>query len=405
MKNLFSVLILLAAFWMSCTESGIVGESFLPTDVDVRIDTLFVEDAESIQIPAFSTTSTYLSSGRYADALFGEHNVASYFLPRIGTTNYDTLIVDSLRMTMRFRADLNQLYGDTTQNVTFGLFQIQEEWRAGTMRHSRALATEADPIVSFEFNGEASYTIDMPREYIESFVQYESLPDTIRQRQYIEEYLGLALKPVGDANLIVPFFEDSVRVDFFESPSDSVVSTLRGAIRAAYSAVVENRPAPPSNVSLLRFDWTDTYSYPFYSRLAELGPFNLSSTFLEINPATEALENSLPTNHVRPRVTTLRTYIRRPAELDFSLVGEAPDFNLNFIDTLGYFVYNVAPINEWKNNFNIDTTQQFYTVPNFENGLLYNTAILNEVNPRAIKPRFVITRVEPIGATEEGSGS
>lgn len=402
MKPIFKVFFLITLIIIACTEVGVVGEEFLPTDVSVRVDTLYIEDAQDIQIPTFSTSTIYLSAGSYQDALFGDYQVESYFLPRLGYAGIDTLDIDSVSMTLRLAVNRSLFYGDTTETIDFGLYYITEGWRAGNMTHNRVLETENEPFVQFTYSGERSITLELPRDYIQNFIKYETLGDSVQFDTYINEFPGVALKPIGEANLIVPFYEDSLRFTVLESPTDSIPSRTNGAFRAAYSAVESNTPAIPSNVSPLRFNWTNTYAFSFFTRLNELGQFNLSAAFLQIDRANELLQSTLPRNHVRPQVTTLRTFIKRKTEIPFSFQGESPNFNINYIDTTEFYLYNMAQINEWKNNFNIDTSLRFYVVPNTEIGILYNTAIFNENNETANRPRVVLTRVEPNEADGQG---
>jgi hypothetical protein len=399
MKHIFVVFLLIASFIVACTESGIVGEDFLPVNVDVRVDTFLVDNARSLQIPAFSTTTTYLSAGRYDDQLFGSHEAVSYIIPRIGFPSIDTLNVDSLQMTLRLVANPALAYGDTTQSVEFGLYYINQSWRAGTMQHDDVLDIAVEPFQTFTYNpGDTSFTIDMPRDYINEFISYESQPDSVRFFNYINNFDGVALKAVNNTNVIIPFFEDSIRYSVLDSPTDSIPSTVTGVFRAAYSVDRSgiNTQLIPGGVVPLTYDWSNVYSFNFFSRLKDLGQFNLSSAFLQINQATDLLESTLPNNHVRPDVLALRTFIKRPNELAFSFVGLTPDFNLVFVDSVNYYTYNMNSINDWKNNEVLDTTQTFYIVPNIETGILYNTLILDQNNTASSRPRVILTRVEPI---------
>lgn len=397
MKYLLVLFLSLAALVVACTETGTVGESFLPNDIDVRIDTFFISNATTVDIPTFSSTSTYLSSGVYDDQLFGRVEAISYFIPQLGFSGIDTLSFDSLSMSMTLVPNPDLLYGDTTNiNQQFGLYFIQEEWRSGAMSHTRSLRTEAEPFISFTYNGQSSIEISLPDEYVSEIIRYESLPDSTRFESYIDNFFGIALKSMGSPNLIVPFYEDSLRTNLLRSPSDTSATVVSQAYRAAYSAIKENNGASiSSNIQALTYEWKPSYAFNFFSKLNDLGQFNLSSAFLQINAATDLLEQSLPEGHVRPEVSALRTFIKRPSEVAFSFVGETPDFNLVYVDSLEYYVYNMNSINDWKNNFNLDTTLTFYIVPNVENGILYQTLIYNKDNPRALRPKVVLTRVEP----------
>lgn len=399
MKHLLVVFLLIASFIVACTESGVVGESFLPNNVDVRIDTFFVDNANELSIPAFSTTTTYIPAGKYNDALFGSHEAVSYIIPRIGFPSIDTLDVDSLQMTLRLVANPDLIYGDSTQSVEFGLYYINQPWRAGTMQHDDELTLALEPFETFTYSpGDTSFVIDMPRVYVESFISYESLPDSNRFFTYINDFNGIALKAINDANVIVPFYEDSIRYSVLDSPRDSIASTVLGVFRAAYSVKKSglNEQLIPNGIVPLTFDWQNAYSFNFFSQLNTLGQFNLSSAFLQINQASDILANTLPVNHVRPEVQALRTFIKRPNELVFSLVGQTPDFNLVYIDSLNYYTYNMNSINDWKNNEALDTTQVFYVLPNIETGILYNTLILDQTNSAKTRPRVILARVEPI---------
>jgi|GEM_PF-2391067 hypothetical protein len=399
MKHLFVVFLLIASIIVACTESGVISESFLPVNVDVRIDTFFVDNAEKLEIPAFSTTTIYISAGKYNDALFGSHEAVSYIIPRIGFPAIDTLDVDSLQMTLRLVANPDLVYGDTTQSVEFGLYYINQPWRSGAMQHDDILTTAAEPFKTFTYTpGDTSFVIEMPRDYIEEFASFEGLPDSIRFSRYIDNFNGVALKAVNDANLIVPFFEDSIRYTVLDSPTDSIATSVFGVFRAAYSVDKGglNTQLIPSGVVPLTFDWKNVYSFNFFSKLKDLGQFNLSSAFLQINEAAEILSNSLPANHIRPEVLALRSFIKRPNEIVFSFVGQTPDFNLIHIDSLNYYNYNMNSINDWKNDETLDTTQVFYIVPNIETGIIYNTLILDQNNTSKFRPRVVLARVEPI---------
>ena len=399
MKHLFIVFLLIASFIVACKESGAVGEDFLPVNVDVRIDTFFVDNAKELQIPTFSTTTTYIPAGKYNDALFGSHEAVSYIIPRIGFPAIDTLNVDSLQMTLRLVANPDLVYGDTTQSVEFGLYYINQPWRSGTMQHDDVLTTALEPFKTFTYSpGDTSFVIDMPRDYIEDFAFFEGLPDSIRFFRYINDFNGIALKAVNEANLIVPFFEDSVRYTILDSPTDSIATSVFGVFRAAYSVEKSglNRQLLPGGVVPLTFDWKNVYSFNFFSRLKDLGQFNLSSAVLQINQANDLLTNSLPPNHIRPEVSALRTFIKRPNELVFSFVGRSPDFNIIYIDSENFYRYNMNSINDWKNDETLDTTLTFYIVPNIETGIIYNTLILDQNNTAKTRPRVILARVEPI---------
>lgn len=401
MKHLFVVFLLIASFIIACSESGVVGEDFLPVNVGVRVDTFFVNNAQEVQIPAFSTSSIYIPAGKYNDALFGSHEAISYIIPRIGFQSVDTLDVDSLQMTLRLVANPTLVYGDTTQSVEFGLYYINQSWRSGTMQHDDKLDLALEPFQTFTYNpGDTVFTIEMPRQYIQEFISFESLPDSTRFFSYINEFNGVALKAINETNVIVPFYEDSIRYSILDSPTDSIASALLGVFRAAYSVEKSglNTQLIPGGVVPLTFDYTNVYSFNFFSQINTLGQFNLSSAFLQINEANELLRNTLPLNHVRPEVVALRTFIRRPNELAFSLVGQTPDFNLVYVDSLNHFVYNMNSINDWKNNEALDTTQVFYVVPSIETGIIYNTLILDSDNPLRQRPRVILTRVEPINS-------
>lgn len=398
MKYLLVLFVSLAAFVVACTETGAVGESFLPNDIRVRIDTFLINNAETVDIPTFSTSSAYLSSGSYNDPLFGKLEAVSYFVPLLEFNGIDTLNVDSLELRMEFVPNPKLFYGDTTQiNQQFGLYFIQEDWRAGTMTHNRVLRLNSPPFATFIYSGQSKIDVTLPNEYVAEIIRYQEFPDSTRFENYISTFPGIAIKAIGNSNLIVPFYEDSLNTRLTRTPSDTITTVARGTYRAAYSVEKETSSYNlPSSVQPLGYDWKPSYAFNFFARLKDLGQYNLSSAFLQINAARDILEETLPEGHVRPEVNALRTFIKRPSEVPFSFVGETPDFNLVYVDTLGYYIYNMNSINDWKNNFNLDTTLTFYVVPNIENGILYQTLIYNKENSAALRPRVVLTRVEPL---------
>ncbi|MTI88569.1 MAG: DUF4270 domain-containing protein [Balneolaceae bacterium] len=381
-----------------CENPGNVGGG-LVNNSELVYDTLAFSGIDEIQLNGYSGGTNLLPVGRYHDPVYGKISVRSLVKPSFQTRTSNQDVIDenySMKLVLNF--DSLQVYGDTLAQTNFTVYEVNSAWRGSDWKIGDEFSyDQGNPIGAFTLANEDTIEIDLADSWKEKYAVYFNNDSTENlDSLYNNNFHGLALIPdsasskVKFANMPVNFMlhntEDTVTIaarDWGYTVNRSEVSLPENTL--AIHNTLEN---------VIRIDTASL-------NLKELKNKPYTRVVLELQEASEALDQSIGISEVRPYLGGLRmdagSGLDLLYELQFSELSGRDDVTAIRDTTENKFRFNITSL---VNNYIFGSldSEYIYISTGSETGLLLSALLYNKDAEEGLKPKLIITSL----SEEEG---
>jgi len=387
----------------ACEDPGTVGNQFADLDPNLVTDTLDIGSFDHIQVNAESGNKPFITAGTYTDPVFGRYEAKAMIQPLLGAPlgpAGDSLStnLDSTKITLDLRFNVNNIWGDTSGVTTFKLVEITEAWNQNDWKYKDTLSLGNNIVGEFDYRKQDSLKVQLSREWTARFVDIFNSPDSIRTDRLNEELFGFAIMTEEDSKLVP--ISDSSRIQIETNTlTDALLDRLNGNTLSQFGQLatsLERSQQPIFDEN--QFELNSTYNNAVYFNLDSLvrsleNPV-FGSVFFALKEQDSLLSNSLPPNHVRPSLNDTRFFITSDSLIEESLVT---DTNLGFVISRNDDVRRLQiGIKNTVDRILIDTTlsANFNLILGSNNGIL-KTNLYYSSSSNVFKPKLFISNLEP----------
>ncbi len=235
-RSAITAFMVLALFFSisSCENEGVVGGELTDGEERVETTTYDVDDISIVSDNGFSGLLAYSAMGIVNDPVYGTVTSSSLLKPSITQNEIEDFAGDySLNIVLQF---IPRSYGDSTSTSQYNIYEIDERWRGREIQYNDPVAiNESTLIGSFQVSDEDSITVPINPNYTERFRQFFNDTTALRDSLYRFEFPGIAIVP-EDQNTKIDFLRHQGAIDdtsstavtrfIVENSEDSVVATL-----------------------------------------------------------------------------------------------------------------------------------------------------------------------------------
>lgn len=299
---IFSIVILFA--FVSCQESGAVGAGFVD-ESEIVVDTIFVADQPFTSTNAYTGKLTYSPVGSFSDPLFGDIEAIGLFKPSIIQGDIGDL-PSTVEAILRLDVDINNVYGEQSDNGTFQIFRVGELWRGSAAKIGDDIEIQnnvGNPlqtvVAEFEYvdiDTTGIVEIQLTGQWKNDFVGFYNNDDADRDSVYRFEDFGLAIVPDTDVDKIIyPRFSTSRLILIDTEDQDTTTNIM---LDWAYDLDITGGATPAGNITL-----SNTFN-PFvtinFAPLADqLNNNNFVRAELVLTPDSLSLSGSITNSQLR----------------------------------------------------------------------------------------------------------
>lgn len=230
-KGFFPVLFLLLSVF-ACSNDLPLGGDDLPFNSVIKTDSLALNPISTIPFNDFTGNMGLMSSGKVDDPAMGVISIHGSFLPDLKSFATADTITSNMPMSIMFiRANV---FGDTTKDMQYELYEINELWRSTELKREDSLSIQSTPISTFTFQAEQdtvtvlldTLVTDFPKRYADYYNSNTSgTTDSLRMRleNYRMNLFGFQLRAVNDG-LISVFSPSTILLKINDVQRDTVYS-------------------------------------------------------------------------------------------------------------------------------------------------------------------------------------
>ncbi len=390
-KGLFSLyisLFTLILFFNGCEDPGNVGSGFVD-EPTIKIDTLYLDDITAESFEAFSGNLSAFNIGLYSDQVFGDIKATGLVKPNLYTNASD---IDGNNFTLNLEVQLDStiVYGDTTSQASFTLYEINTLWRGNSQFvNSPVTYDESRSIGSFVVGNEKRFSVELSDYWRDKYAGYINNDDSNVDSLYRYEFFGLAIVPDNSANKIS--IVDVANSNFILVDAEDDTVSLGMSSQGYFIERTNSNTGDPS-VSPVHstLEQMMKINLPMEELERDYKAANLLSVDLVLYEADQILSNSLPANHIRPSVNELTVNLRAESEEVFDYQINGPDFFAPKNSENPYFQANITP---YINNlfFGGESTSEILIGLQSGSGVLRSTLIHNQSASQELRPKLIIT--------------
>jgi hypothetical protein len=394
-----ATLVALILFLISgCDNEGIVGEGLSPDGDKVETTTIDVTNLELISSNGFSGNLRNTGMGIVDDPAYGTIRSSALLKPSISTT--DIQFIPS-GYTFKLKVQLNSLtYGDESSVSDYTIYEVDELWRGREITYNDPVSVDESKIIgTFQVSDESSVEVDLNQEWVDRYRSFFNDDSADRDSLYRFEFPGIAITP-SPQNKKIDFLrhaeaeEDTAGTAItrflLENEQDSLVATIPLLDQGASMERLNEPDAGDDIVLHNTFEQilrADIETDPDQFEGNEI--VNVSLVF------TKKPVQTAPT-FTRPETDLLRAHFFRtePVNLASEIFARNPSFGATLADDGERFEINITNYFIDKLFGDIDTTPLYLT--NQGNiGLYYSTTLHGPDAPEDLRPRLIITTINP----------
>ena len=396
----FFVLIL----FIGCEDdTGQVGTRFIEGEERVSNNSFSLDNIEIEKDPTYSGNLRSVAIGRYDDPLFGTLTNIGYFRPSINQQSVGSLDPDTDSMRLRLVID-DQEYGDTTSVANYSIYEIADIWRGNEVKYSDQINFDtSQKLGEFSVSNEDTVFVDLGSGWTARYAEFLNSDAANRDSLYRVEFPGLAIVPDdpegakiifttvlsdGDSNQPIPqnsgFIIEKPDEEIFFQQALDWASTLE---RTEASGVQED------NIIKVHNTLENFISLNPVLTEENLQSQNLSRVELVLFENRNLLEQTLPFNHTRPNVESVRVHILdNEINLAEQIFSSNPDFIALRDSADNSFRFNITNLAN-SELFGTPVEGRFYLTIQLTNGQIFSTAFydINAVENR--RPMINVTAV------------
>jgi hypothetical protein len=401
--RLFSALaaLLLILQLTGCQDTGFVGSKLPGTGLKVSSDTFQVNAVHSVRLKAITGDQPFFSAGKFHDPLFGNVKVTGVIEPFLAPKDTSHSFGKDTKMLLKLLIHHKGVYGDSTSAEHFKLIAINQIWRAKQWNiHQKVHLVSGSDVASFSVKNQDSVMIPLSKKFARKYQTYYKRTDSTRNSDYLNHFHGLAVVP-QNAKKIVAFdpVRSSLVIRGMNVKTDSTVQhdTLNIGLRYwAYSLNRSDTSNSGSKTIKVYNTLENIANFNFSLSPEQIDPSNISKAELVISRTQKQLKTSISQagpDAVRPANDTLKLYRRRGNDLLESLdPGNSkpqPYVNGIYSKVDSAYHFNITGHIGWI--FSSDSSQSFYLVPNFTDGIIRSSLLYNGRAAKPVLPKIIIT--------------
>lgn len=390
-KGLFSLyisLFTLILFFNGCEDPGNVGSGFV-NEPTIKIDTLYLDDITAESFEAFSGNISVFNIGLYSDQVFGDVKATGLVKPNL-YTNASNIDGNNFTLNLEVQLDSSIVYGDTTSQASFTLYEINSLWRGNSQFvNSPVSYDESQSIGSFVVGDEKRFSVELSDYWRDKYASYINNENDNVDSLYRYEFFGLAIVPDNSANKISAV--DVVNSNFTLVDAEDDTVNLGMSSQGYFLERTNSNIGDPSITPVYStLEQMMRINLPMQELEQDYKGANLLSVDLVVYEADQELSNSLPANHVRPSVNELTVNLRAESDevYDYQITG--PDFFAPKNSDSPYFEANITP---YINNlfFGGESTTEILVGLRSGSGVLRSTLLHNQSASQELRPKLIIT--------------
>ncbi len=386
-----------------CENPGSVGSGLSGPGGEVETDTLFLDGVESISTPSYSGAQNYYSAGQFDDPLFGNLLATGFVKPGLLAPNDTAKVMqENATMLMRIKLDNEQVYGDSTADQQFSIYEVKDLWRGRALKVNDDLAIDQNKKLG-EFTVGFTDSLDvnlsgMAPDWVNRYRQYTDTTNADSTYKY--GMSGLALVP-ENSNKIVPI---DIQASSFVIQNPEADTFSVGSNQWGYTLQRDSDTSIPQG------------STPFYSTYEQvlhftdigLSELDLSVTGLSraemiFRQNTSIMEQTLESASFRasrPQERTVYLHLANPANIPENIDPGAPLDNFArvqgvYLPSDGSYRFNITNMIGRILQEGFPKGKEFFvTFPNdgvIKPGLVYTDS--DGVSPE-LKPKIIITSLK-----------
>lgn len=367
-----------------CENPGSVGGDIGEPGADIAIDTVSVDELTNKSLNYYSGGFSYFSAGEYQDPLLGNITASGLIKPSRTLGEDDSLTADS-KMLMRIILNNNKTYGDSVDNQSFDIYEIDELWRSNAfkLRDTLELNNTGE---SFTIGDEDSIDVEMPSEWVDKYRQYADTANA--DSLYRREFFGLALVPTNSNKIIMPSASNTRFV--VQNPEADTFSVSPD--QWAYMLNRTSANLPQNSVA-----WHSTYEQILNFDL-DLSQINteasdISKAELVLYQNNELMEESLQQGSPsaeRPTETTAQLYLVNPEQLPDNITPGNPVANGTYSSDDEAYHFNMTSQLQNILSSGIPEGEEFVAVLS-NDGSIKSSVIYNNQADEEKRPKLIIT--------------
>lgn len=396
----FFVLIML----LGCEDdSGQVGTRFIDGE-DRLVNTSFsFDDIEIEKDPTYSGNLRSFAIGRYDDPLFGTITNIGYVRPSINQQVVDSFDPDTDIMRLRLVVN-DQEYGDTTAVANYSVYEIADTWRGNEVEYSDQINFDtSQKLGEFSVNNEDTVFVDLDAGWASRYAEFLNSDSANRDSLYRVEFPGIAIvpdDPEGSKIIFATVLSDdgnnqpsAQNSGFIIEKPDEEIFFQQALDWASTLERTEISGAQEDNIIKVHNTLENFISVDPELTEENLKSQNLARVELVLFENKNLLEQTLPFNHTRPNVESVRIHILdSKINLAEQIFSSNPDFVALRDSADNSFRFNITNLAN-SELFGTPVEGRFYLTVQLTNGQIFSTAFydINAVENR--RPMITVTAV------------
>ena len=235
-RSLITAFMVLALFFVisSCDNEGVVGGELTQGGDRVETTTFPVDDISIESDNGFAGFLSYTGMGIVNDPSYGTVTSSSLLKPSITQAEIDTFSENfSLKLMLHFNP---ARYGDTTSTSQYNIYEINERWRGLELQYNNPVSIDQSTLIgSFQVSDEDSMKVQISEAFNAKYRQFFNDTTALRDSLYRFEFPGIAIVP-ADQNRKIDFLRQQGAVSdtsvtpitrfLVENQTDSLIATM-----------------------------------------------------------------------------------------------------------------------------------------------------------------------------------
>lgn len=398
MISAFMILTLLL-LTTGCDNEGIVGEELNPTGERVVTTSYDVDSIEIVHDNGFSGRLNNSAMGIVEDPVYGTVKSSSLLKPSINVEDFDELSED---FNVKLTLELNSLkYGNENSIADYNIYEVNQRWRGREITYNQPISFDDSNLLgSFQLSDETAVEIDLDQEWISRYRDFFNSSSSERDSLYRFEFPGIAVVPA----------DQNQKIDFLRHLTSSNDTTETRVTRFEVEnedSVIASIPLLDFGTSMERTNIPETEGLVLHNTLENIlkVDFGIDATEFENKEIVNAQlvftidafpEESAPDGFLRPQPELIRAHFFESEPLDIAseIFARTASVGANLSENEEQFRVNVTSYFVDKLFGDIDTTPLYFSLQG-NNGLFYSTTLYGADAPENLRPRLIITTINP----------
>ncbi|CAN5172188.1 hypothetical protein BH23BAC3_BH23BAC3_00260 [soil metagenome] len=399
MISAFMILTLLL-ITTGCDNEGIVGEGLNPTGERVVTTTYDVDSIEIVNDNGFAGRLSNSAMGIVEDPVYGTITSAALLKPSINVENLNELPDD---YNVKLTVELNPLkYGNENSISDYNIYEVNQRWRGREITYNQSISYDDSNLLgSFQHTDETAVEIDLDQEWTSRYRDFFNSTSSQRDSLYRFEFPGIVVVPVNQ----------NQKIDFLRhqpSTNDTTETRVtRFVVENEQDSLIANIPLLDFGTSMERTNIPESDGLVLHNTLENILKVNLDidAAQFESKEIVNAQlvftidsgpEETAPGGFLRPQPDLIRAHFfgSEPLDIASEIFARAASAGANLSENEQQFKINVTSYFVDRLFGETVTTPLYFSLQG-NNGLFYSTTLHGADAPENLRPRLVITTINP----------